>query len=337
MEQYTHIAFLYVMPSLMLLTWVAAIVWRFLRSKKQKTSIEQSFWLSLSVSIILIGIILYLWSTDGLTTALDSYKTIHELTIHVKNMFPILATLLLTFFGVFISFVLLRPRIKVGEYMAYANETSQLVVSVHNASWFAANNVSAKLYACSDDSDDLLVEDLTIEDGDNHILDWWIANNNTNAIEFNTKKKDERVKNVLKDIKDNKKFLELRVTATHAVSGTTSTFTQRYTSENILYGLYDKNQFMVIEEDQSRRPYKKWKTRLSSLYNAFVCLECISIFALFSILYMVINNTAIAETYFAIFFGVSFGVFLIEIGRWWLNMPYKGKVETEYVVVNYLQ
>ena len=335
MEQYTHIAFLYVMPGLMLVTWITALVWQIVRSKKQNTSIEQSFWFSWLVSILLIGVIMYLWSTKGLSTALDSYKTVHEYSVLIQNQFPIIATLILTFLGVFLSFALLRPQIKIGEYMAYANESKRLVVNVHNTSWFAANNVSAKLYACSDDNEDQLVDDIILEDSDNHKLDWCLAHNNANAMEFNTSTKDaEKVKNVLLGIKEDKKYLELRVTATHAMSGTTSTFCQRYNSETILYGYYEKNQFMVIEEDQSQRVYKRWKSILSTLYRIFAFIESIAILALFAILFLVINDESIVDSYFAAFFWITFGVFWAEIGRWWLTIPYKGKAEMGYAVVN---
>lgn len=335
MEQYTHIAFLYVMPSLMLATWVAAVVWRIIISKNQKSSIEQSFWFSWLVSILLIGLIIYLWSTKGLSTALDNYKTVHEYSIIIKNQFPIIATLLLTFLGVFLSFALLRPQIKIGEYMAYANESKRLVVNVHNTSCFAANNVSAKLYACSDDNEDQLVDDIILEDSDNHKLDWCLAHNNANAIEFNTLAKDAKiVKKILQGIKEDKKFLELRVTATHAMSGTTSTFWQRYNAETILYGYYEKSQFIVIEEDQSHRAYKRWKSILSTVRRIVAIIESIAILALFAILFLVINDESLVDSYFAAFFWITFGVFWAEIGRWWLTIPYKGKTEMDYAVVN---
>ena len=333
MEQYTHIAFLYVMPNLMIGTWLTALVWQIVRSRKQNISIEQSFWFSLLASILLVSFIMYLWSTNGLSTAIDSYQTFHKFSVLIKNLFPIITTLLLTFIGFFLSFALLRPKIKIGEYMAYANESKQLVVNVHNTSWFAANNVCAKLYICSDDNEDQLVEDITLEDSDTHKLDWCLAHNNANAIEFNTPKL-EKAQEILRDIKEKKKFLELRVTATHAVSGTTSTFWQRYNAETILYGFYDKNQFKVIEENQDQKIYKHWKSILSTLHSIFAFVESIAILALFAILFLVINDISVINAYFAPFFWITFSVYWAEIGRWWLTMPYKGKANMNYAVVN---
>lgn len=335
MEQYTHIAFLYVMSGLMIGTWLTAFIWRWLSKKEIHGERSQTFVFSLVLSILLIISITILWYLDGLKTVIYVYEEVHNFIEKAEKQFPVLLSLLLTVVGVFISFALLRPKIKVGEYMACTTK-KRLVAHVYNAGLFSAHNVNAKLYSCVMDEGNKLVDEVALLDSENNALAWFFAHNNMNAIEFCTKEKgeDENIKKKLAQICSNEdEYFELHISATHAVSGITSTFVKRYDTSNIVKGRYINNDFNVYnEETKDWKRYKRIYNMLPFIRSVVQMIIIFAILSIFTILVIGINIKPISEECASIFFWTTFGIYILEIIRWWLSMPYKIKAEREYSI-----
>lgn len=321
------------MSGLIIGTWGAAIIWRWLSKKEIHGERNQTFVISLILSILLILAITILWCTDGLKTAIYAYEGMHKFLVAAGEQFPVLLSLMLTIVGVFISFALLRPKIKVGEYMACTTK-KRLVAHVHNVGLFSAHNVNAKLYSCSIDEGNKLVEEVALLDSENNALAWIFAHNNMNAIEFCTEKEDEDIEKKIAHISSNEdEYFELHISATHAVSGITSTYVKRFDTSNIIKGRYIKNDFNVYSgETKKWKKYQKMFNMLPIIGSFVQMLISVALLAIFIIIVISINNKPISEDCASVFFWTTFGMYILEIIRWWLSMPYKIKAEKEYSI-----
>ena len=157
------------------------------------------------------------------------------------------------------------------------------------------------------------------------------------GIRYDPKYEEKENKDIEKKIaqicSNEDEYFELHISATHAVSGITSTYVKRFDTSNIIKGRYIENDFNVYKEDAKKwKRYQRMFNMLPIIRNVIQMFIIVALLAIFIILAIGINKRPISEECASVFFWTTFGIYILEIIRWWLSMPYKIKVGEEYSI-----
>ena len=192
----------------------------------------------------------------------DAHNYILKIEQQYNKEFPLLVKLSISIIGIFIAFLLLRPKLYCHPIVAYNDTDQKLMFHIHNNSLFHAINtkVEANFFKIEDEGagNRYVVHKFELENNNIPYLSWMFGHDNERCFEVCTHMYDADVLSYLqkKEI-DGEIFegVELRIIATHPVSRNTAIFTRYFYRNDILNGYYDNQKFMGRDRNDNAHRY----------------------------------------------------------------------------------
>lgn len=340
MDWMHHIAVVVIMVILSTIMFMFSVCYHYHYDKEQHLYRSQYFVSSCIVMFLINGVIIALFVNKGLETAVVWHQKILWVFDGVAERFPSIWKLVFTLLGLFLTFTLLRPHLKVGRIMVYVPKSNRIIAHVRNRSFFSAFNVSAKMYyIVNNKEENKVVDSLNLEENNQDKLEWCFAHSNQKDIEFATKPKDPTIINALKKVEEEQGFIEIRVTADHAISRVRRTIVQQFAKNDILVGKYQGDTFKTITSINplSLNTYRTKHGVLSIIHKVFRSLEILSIICLgvFFAWYIggkepQLNNSAL------VFEILLLTIYVLELVRVGTNIPIKISYDDKYSFTQFM-
>lgn len=224
---------------------------------------ERSYILSIVWAILWSALVVACFNFDGLQFLINSHEHIVVIERQYSYEFPLLTKLSISIIGIFIAFLLLRPKLYAHPIVAYNKTEKKLMFHIHNNSVFHAINtkVEANLFKIENEGagDRYVIHKLNLENNDIPYLSWRFGHDNQRSFEVCTPSNNEDVLSYLqkKEI-DDVTFdgIELQVIATHPISRNTAILTRYFYRNDILNGYFDNRKFIGEDRNDNTLQYK---------------------------------------------------------------------------------
>ena len=296
-EYWLSILYRYIVPSIVILIaliFALLLVWKNNSPKELHRLQSREFVVrTLMCMLFVCGSSMAILMLGGLDFVIEAHSSILAKGIRPTNVaLPIITKILITFIGLLLTFLLIRPRLSIHPLSVYEkNErTTWLTFQVWNLSLWESINMKAELfeYHFEDRGGKLnkVMKSLPLEPlANTSIIGWRLGYENESTYLVETK---AGVFHKNKFINSNKR-LELRVAVTHPISRITRVFVRDYSVEDIHYGEFQGHDLLRFSEDNRSayndvlkketlwRSARFWKTTEVILTVILLILICVCI------------------------------------------------------------
>lgn len=294
--------------------------------KYEHLSTSSSYWSSLALTVIICLTLLIVWMWRELPST--AWEIIQRVELKLRKIFPTIVALVTTIIGMFTTFALLRPHLKIANTVAFIPKTNRLVFNVVNKGLFKVQNLKPELYKCKYQSNKV-IESINLDLSNISSLDWRFAHADLCCWDVATPKEEaKRVNEMLRNM-DDSQCLELRVSSNHIISGKNITEIKTFYKNDILVGKFKGDTLYSIDEDGKLG--SKLITEKDVLYNIhkiILILEVvIGIILILDLGWLVGGQLETYRNYY-IFAAklLSICLYISELARLWTDVP----VETSY-------
>ncbi len=259
---------------------------------------ERTYVLSLVWAMLLSLIVIVFFNFEGLQFLKDAHKCFVEIERQYSKEFPLLIKLSISIIGIFIAFLLLRPKLYCHPIVAYNDTDKKLMFHIHNNSLFHAINtkVEASFFKIENEGagDRYVVHKFDLENNDIPYLSWIFGHDNQRSFEVCTLGKSEDKNEEVLSYLEKKEIdceiydgIELRIIATHPVSRNTAIFTRCFYCNDILNGYFDNRKFMGVDRNGDAQKYTNNQYRRDLTCKISHCIMLVTL--LLTLVYTMIS------------------------------------------------
>ncbi len=331
--------FQYILPICIMCILVIFVTWLFCKYSNTShffCTRDKRFWTHVIMPLfLLVGCGMCCLMCGGLTWIKDIIISTHDNFLKpLKKTFPICTGVCTTILGLIVMFRFFYPKLKIHPIAAIEHNSNGywLTMMVENVDWWECYDIEAKLYKCRYQCDN---------NRKNKIQEPITLDNTSLLNELGWKFSDETIKTVfieteycdmasVMNIKSEKEFLELRVSATNPISRVKKVFVQTFNKSDLFPGEFKSGKFIGQQsEEPSLGNYIKKKDCYWRVTKWVKALEaCAILINLILIVITVIFNLSYESLNWVVY-GLIISISIIEIVRQVLQRPITFEGSTE--------
>lgn len=305
--------------------------------KYEHLATSSSYWGSLMITIIVCVPILIAWGWRELPTM--AWEIVQRVEPKLRKDFPTLMAIFTTIIGMFATFALLRPHLKIANVVAFIPETNRLVFNVKNNGLLKIQNLKPELYKCTYQSNKV-IEAINLDLLNISSLDWRFAHADLCCLDVATRKDEaERVNKMLFNL-DDKQCLELRVSSSHIISGKNITEIKTFYKNDIMVGKFKGDTLYALNDEGALvKKLSSEKDIMSTAHKIIVLIEVIFAFILVLDLGWIVGGQLVNYHSSYVFWArcLSLLIFLFELARCWTYVPVDSSMNVEWSYTKFIQ
>lgn len=325
------------MAAAMLLVLSFSVIMHCRNYKHEHLASRSSYIISIfSMLIVCMPILVaWVWQSFPATT----WEYIPRIESKIRLFFPTLFALVVTIIGLFSTFIILQPRLKIANVVAFIPKTNRLVFNVKNNGLFEALNLKAELYICTFQKNKV-IEQVQLDLQSIASLDWRFAHADLCCIDLATSLDEgERLNSFLNKMSDCH-CLELRVSSTHIISGKCTTKVKTFYKNDILRGRFRKDTLYAIDDNNKEiRKLHVTQDYLNKTHGIFVYAEAIMLLLLLVVLGWMVGGKYPQYQDFYVYSAklLSLCLFVTSLVQFGTNIPVEPSYNLEWTYLRFIK
>lgn len=321
----------------MLLILVFSVFMHRRNYKHEHLASSSSYIMSLLSMLIVCVPILVAWTWSSTPTTIWEY--ILRIEPKIRTFFPMLFALMVTIIGMFSTFALLQPRLKIANTVAFIPKTNRLVFNVKNNGLFKVLNLKPELYICTFQKNKV-IEHVQLDLQSISSLDWRFAHADLCCIDLATSPDEsDRLNSFLNEMNDCH-CMELRVSSTHIISGKCTTEVKTFYKNDILKGRFRKDTLYAIDDNnQEIKKLHIAQDYFNIIHAFFAHAEAIVAVLLFLILGWMVGGKypQYQDCYMFCARLLSLCLFLTTVGKFGTNIPIESSWNSDWSYLKHIK
>ena len=325
------------MAAAMLLVLSFSVIMHCRNYKHEHLASRSSYIISIfSMLIVCMPILVaWVWQSFPATT----WEYILRIEPKIRKFFPTLFALVVTIIGLFSTFIILQPRLKIANVVAFIPKTNRLVFNVKNNGLFEALNLKAELYICTFQKNKV-IEQVQLDLQSIASLDWRFAHADLCCIDLATSLDEgERLNSFLNKMSDCH-CLELRVSSTHIISGKCTTKVKTFYKNDILRGRFRKDTLYAIDDNNKEiRKLHVAQDYLNMTHGISVYAEAIMLLLLLVVLGWMVGGKYPQYQDFYVYSAklLSLCLFVTSLVEFVTNIPVESSCNLEWTYLKFIK